>query len=105
MFVTGPDVLKTVTNEQVTAEELGGRPRTTRKSLLSRMALFEKLTSKRWPKSVVWSISLPANNREKPPVAVLWMNLTGSRRSAGYIGTRATPNTPYDMKELIHKHG
>ena len=55
MFVTGPDVVKTVTNEVVTAEELGGARRTPRNppSPMGRL----KTTSRRWPRSAAWSIS------------------------------------------------
>ena len=48
MFVTGPDVVKTVTNELVTAEELGGASTHTRKSSVADGAL--RTTSRRWPK-------------------------------------------------------
>lgn len=57
MFVTGPDVVKTVTNEQVTAEELGVHPPTPRSPAL-RTALL-KTTSRRWPKFAALSISCP----------------------------------------------
>ncbi len=67
MFVTGPDVVKTVTNEQVTAEELGGAMTHTRKSSRSLMGR-SKTMSRRWPKCGVWWISCRRHNREKPPV-------------------------------------
>jgi acetyl-CoA carboxylase carboxyltransferase component len=48
MFVTGPDVVKTVTNEIVTAEELGGASTHTKKSSVADGAL--RMTSRRWRK-------------------------------------------------------
>ncbi len=48
MFVTGPDVVKTVTNEVVTAEELGGASTHTRKS--ASPTAPSRTMSRRWPK-------------------------------------------------------
>ncbi|MEO0911059.1 MAG: carboxyl transferase domain-containing protein, partial [Pseudomonadota bacterium] len=66
MFVTGPDVVKTVTNEIVSAEELGGAKTHTSKSSVADDAFdndVEALISLRR-----FIDFLPLNNREKPPV-------------------------------------
>ena len=65
MFVTGPDVVKTVTNEIVTAEELGGARTHTTKSSVADGAFdndVEAMTELRRLFDF-----LPLNNREKPP--------------------------------------
>jgi propionyl-CoA carboxylase beta chain len=65
MFVTGPDVVKTVTNEHVTAEELGGA--TTHTANPRSPMRPSRTTWRRWPRCAGWSISC-RSNREKPPV-------------------------------------
>ena len=65
MFVTGPDVVKTVTNEIVTAEELGGAKTHTSKSSVADGAFendVEALSALRR-----FFDFLPLNNKEKPP--------------------------------------
>ena len=66
MFVTGPDVVKTVTNEQVTAEELGGALTHTRKSSVADAAFENDVEALIEVRRLV--DLLPLNNREKPPV-------------------------------------
>jgi propionyl-CoA carboxylase beta chain len=57
MFVTGPDVVKTVTNEVVTQEELGGATTHTTKSASPTMRL--KMTSRRCSRCAISSITCP----------------------------------------------
>jgi len=100
MFVTGPDVVKTVTHEEVTAEELGGAITHTSKSGVSDLAFesdVDALTKLRHFISY-----LPANNREKPPV---WPTDDSADRTEMSLDTLIPddPNKPYDMKELIVK--
>jgi propionyl-CoA carboxylase beta chain len=66
MFVTGPDVVKTVTNEVVTAEELGGATTHTRKSSVADGAFEDDVEALAEVRRLV--DFLPLNNREKPPV-------------------------------------
>jgi propionyl-CoA carboxylase beta chain len=66
MFVTGPDVVKTVTNEVVTAEELGGASTHTKKSSVADGAFENDVEALTEVRRLV--DFLPANNREKPPV-------------------------------------
>ena len=100
MFVTGPDVIKTVTHEEVTKQELGGAMTHNEKSgvahFVSRddaecLAMIRELFS-----------YLPSNNLEDPP-----------RRSTNDPWDRAStalnalvpedPQKPYDMKDAIHE--
>ncbi len=100
MFVTGPEVVKTVTNEIVTAEELGGARTHTSKSSVADGAFENDLEALLEVRRLV--DFLPLNNREKPPVRPL---RDDPKRVEPSLDTLipANPNTPYDMKELIQK--
>ncbi len=100
MFVTGPDVVKTVTHEVVTAEELGGAGTHSSKSGVADLAFdndVEALTRLR-----SFFNFLPANSRSKPPVRP---TPDHSDRAEPSLDTLIpdNPNKPYDMKELIVK--
>src|ERR671926_722205 len=66
MFVTGPDVARTVTNEVVTAEELGGAATHTQRSGVADLAFDNDVQALHEVRRLV--DFLPANNRAKPPV-------------------------------------
>lgn len=66
MFVTGPDVVKTVTNEIVTAEELGGARTHTQKSSVADATFDNDIETLEEVRRLF--DFLPLNNREKPPV-------------------------------------
>ena len=100
MFVTGPDVVKTVTNEQVTAEELGGAVTHTRKSSVADAAFENDVEALIEVRRLV--DLLPLNNREKPPVRPFFDEPGRLEPSLDTL-IPDNPNTPYDMKELIHK--
>jgi len=100
MFVTGPEVVKTVTHEEVTAEELGGATSHTGKSGVADLA-FENdvealLLTRRFFNY------LPLNNREKPPVRPSGDPAERLDRSLDTL-VPDNPNKPYDIKELIYK--
>ncbi|SDU00750.1 acyl-CoA carboxylase subunit beta [Stappia sp. ES.058] len=100
MFVTGPDVVKTVTNEVVTAEELGGAKTHTSKSSVADGAFdndVEALIALRR-----FMDFLPASNREKPPVREFFDDPARVELSLDTL-IPDNPNKPYDMKELIVK--
>jgi propionyl-CoA carboxylase beta chain len=100
MFVTGPDVVKTVTNEVVTAEELGGARVHAAKSGVADGAYendFETLTQMR--RLIDF---LPLSNREKPPTRPHFDDITREEPSLDRL-IPDNPNKPYDMKELIGK--
>ncbi|MEO0752580.1 MAG: acyl-CoA carboxylase subunit beta [Pseudomonadota bacterium] len=100
MFVTGPDVVKTVTNEQVTAEELGGASTHTKKSSVADGAFENDVEALAEVRRLV--DFLPASNREKPPVRPFFDDPDRMEMSLDTL-IPDNPNTPYDMKELIHK--
>ncbi|MEI4194764.1 acyl-CoA carboxylase subunit beta [Roseovarius sp. E0-M6] len=100
MFVTGPDVVKTVTNEQVTAEELGGASTHTRKSSVADAAFENDVEALAEVRRLV--DFLPLNNREKPPVRPFFDTPGRVEMSLDTL-IPDNPNMPYDMKELIHK--
>ncbi len=98
MFITGPDVVKTVTGEDVTLEELGGAMSHATKS---GVAAFVSPDEKSCLDDVKYLLSfLPSNNLEEPPLL-----------DTGDDPDRATPeltalmpdspNQPYDMKKVI----
>ena len=100
MFVTGPDVVKTVTNEQVTAEELGGATTHTRKSSVADGAFENDVEALAEVRRLV--DFLPANNRDMPPVRPFFDEPDRIEASLDTL-VPSNANTPYDMKELIHK--
>ena len=100
MFVTGPDVVKTVTNEVVTAEELGGASTHTKKSSVADGAFENDVEALREVRNLV--DFLPLNNREKPPVRPFFDDPARIDASLDTL-VPENPNTPYYMKELIHK--
>jgi len=102
MFVTGPDVVKTVTNEIVSAEELGGATTHTRKSSVADAAFENDVEALTEVRRLV--DFLPLNNREKPPVRPFF---DSPDRIEGSLDTLIpdNANTPYDMHELIRKLG
>ncbi|PWE28200.1 methylmalonyl-CoA carboxyltransferase [Pararhodobacter marinus] len=100
MFVTGPDVVKTVTNEIVTAEELGGASTHTKKSSVADGAFENDVEALIEVRRLV--DFLPLNNREKPPVRPFFDEPGRVEDSLDTL-IPDNPNTPYDMKELIHK--
>ena len=102
MFVTGPDVVKTVTNEVVTAEELGGASTHTKKSSVADGAFENDVEALIEVRRLV--DLLPLNNRQKPPVRPFFDDVNRIEDSLDTL-IPDNPNTPYDMKELINKLG
>ena len=100
MFVTGPDVVKTVTNEQVTAEELGGASTHTKKSSVADAAFENDVDALAEVRRLV--DFLPLNNQQKPPVRPFFDDVNRIDESLDTL-VPDNPNTPYDMKELIQK--
>ena len=100
MFVTGPDVVKTVTNEVVTQEELGGAVTHTTKSGVADVAFENDIEALLAVRDFV--DFLPASNREpvpERPSADPWDRVEDSLDTL----IPANANQPYDMHELIRK--
>ncbi|MDR1989475.1 MAG: acyl-CoA carboxylase subunit beta, partial [Acidobacteriaceae bacterium] len=99
MFVTGPDVIKTVTHEQVTKEELGGAMTHNEKSGVAHFAVDDDRECVALVRELL--SFLPSNNLDDPP-----------RRAPDEAADRAidaldrivpeSPNQPYDMVDVIH---
>jgi propionyl-CoA carboxylase beta chain len=100
MFVTGPDVVKTVTNEHVTAEELGGASTHTRKSSVADGAFENDVEALSEIRRLV--DFLPLSNRDKPPTRPFYDDPERVEESLDTL-IPDNPNQPYDMKELIVK--
>ena len=100
MFVTGPDVVKTVTHEEVTQEELGGASAHTAKSGVAHAAFENDAEALLYLRRFV--DFLPANNKEKPPVRPTPDSPNRVEMSLDTL-IPDNPNKPYDMKELIEK--
>jgi len=104
MFVTGPDVIRTVTHEQVTKEELGGAMTHNEKSGVAHfavdsdqecIALIRELLS-----------FLPNNNLDDPPrvpadASAETSAETEARADALESIVPSSPNQPYDMRDVI----
>jgi len=100
MYVTGPDVVKTVTNEIVTHEELGGASIHTTKSSISDGAFDNDVEALLQLRRLI--DFLPANNMEGVPE---WPTADDPQRRDMSLDTLVPDNAnqPYDMKELILK--
>ena len=100
MFVTGPDVVKTVTHETVTQEELGGAVTHSSKSGVADNAFENDVEALLQLRRMM--DFLPASNREKPPSRP---TADPADRPEPSLDTLIpdNPNKPYDMKELILK--
>ena len=98
MFITGPDVVKTVTGEEVTLEELGGARSHGSKS---GVATFVGPDERSVLDDVRYLFSfLPSNNLEEPP---FFESADDPGRLCPEVGDLipASPNQPYDMTEVI----
>jgi propionyl-CoA carboxylase beta chain len=100
MFITGPDVVKTVTGEEVTFEELGGAAA---HAVKSGVAHFVSADERTCLEDARYLISfLPQNNRERPPHTTA----TDPRdREDPELDTLIpdSPNKPYDMHDVIRR--
>ena len=100
MFLTGPDVLKTVTNEVVTAEELGGAKTHTTKSSVADGAFDNDMEALAEIRRLF--DFLPLNNREGVPERTFFDKHDRIDHSLDTL-VPENPNLPYDMKELVRK--
>ena len=100
MFVTGPDVVKTVTNEVVTAEELGGAKVHTSKSSIADGAYENDVEALLQIRRLM--DFLPANNQAGVPEIESFDDPSRLDRSLDTL-IPDNPNKPYDMGELIRR--
>lgn len=97
MFVTGPNVVKTVTHENVTAEELGGAQTHSSKSGVTHFACSNEAECIAYLKTLLSYV--PQNCEEEAP-RVPYTPGNESRKQLNTI-IPANPNQPYDMREVI----
>ncbi len=98
MFITGPDVIKTVTHEVVTKEELGGAMTHNSKSGVAHFACNNEEETLSMIRELL--SFLPSNYKENPPLVEC---TDDPEREDEKLQTLVpeNPNKPYDMKELI----
>ncbi len=100
MFVTGPDVVKTVTHEEVTHEQLGGAGTHTSKSGVADLAFENDVEALLELRRFI--DFLPRSNREGPPQRQTADSAERQEASLDSL-VPADPSKPYDMRELIVK--
>ncbi|WP_294083924.1 acyl-CoA carboxylase subunit beta [Proteiniphilum sp. UBA5384] len=100
MFVTGPDVVKTVTHEELTKEELGGANTHASKSGVAHFVGEDEEETLMMIRELL--SFLPSNNMEDPPIVPTQDSI---HRESPDLQTLIPddPNIPYDMKKLIEE--
>jgi len=98
MFITGPDVIKTVTHEEVTKESLGGAETHAGKSGVAHFTVQSEKDCLRMIRELMGF--LPSNNQEDAPFRTTTDDpLRRDKRLKDLVPDN--PNRPYDMKDLI----
>lgn len=98
MFVTGPDVIKTVTHEEVTKEDLGGAVTHNAKSGVAHMIAENDEQAMMMIREMM--SFLPLNNMEDPPIQTCTDDIKREDVHLDEI-VPDDPNKPYDMKDII----
>jgi propionyl-CoA carboxylase beta chain len=98
MFVTGPEVIKAVTHEEVTKEELGGAMTHNSKSGVAHFVAEDDEQAMMMMRELIGF--LPSNNMEDPPIAACKDDIYREEESLQTL-IPADPNKPYDMLQLI----
>ncbi len=98
MFVTGPEVIKTVTHEEVTKEELGGAMTHNKKSGVAHFTAEDDEQAMMMIRELMGY--LPLNNMEDPPRKPCTDDRNRTDPKLDSI-VPTDPNKPYDMKEII----
>ena len=98
MFVTGPDVIKTVTHEEVTKNELGGAMTHNSKSGVAHLAAEDEEMAMTMIRELI--SFMPSNNKEKPPIVPTADPVDRVDPQLDEI-VPADPNKPYDIKDII----
>lgn len=100
MFITGPDVIKTVTNEEVTFEELGGADTHASKSGVNHFTFESEASCLRFLREFL--DFLPSNNLDEAPQGPV--SDPADRLCRGLEDVvPANPNKPYDVTEVIRE--
>jgi len=99
MFVTGPDVIRTVTHEEVTKDELGGAMTHNAKSGVAHFAAPDDRACLRLIRELL--SYLPSNNLDEPPRMATSDPVDREDEALDRL-VPGSPNQPYDMLDLIH---
>ncbi|MBS1764765.1 MAG: acyl-CoA carboxylase subunit beta [Bacteroidetes bacterium] len=99
MFVTGPNVVKTVTHEEVSSEELGGASTHSTKSGVTHFSCANEMECIQYLKTLLSYI--PSNCEEMPP-SVDYAAGNEVRENLNKI-IPDNPNQPYDIREVIQQ--
>ena len=99
MFVTGPNVVKTVTHQEISSADLGGALIHGQKSGVAHFVLPNDILCLREVRRLI--NYLPSNNQQRPPILDLKDPLERTDPALDYL-IPANPNQTYDMKVLIH---
>ena len=100
MFITGPDVVRAVTHEDVDAETLGGAAVHCNQSGVAHFSADDETSVF---ENIRWLLSyLPSNNLTPPPYVVPTDNPQRETKALGEI-VPDQPQKPYDMREVIHE--
>lgn len=99
MFITGPDVIKTVTHEEVTKDELGGAMTHNAKSGVAHFAADSDEHALRITRELI--SFMPSNNMENPPFVP---TNDPSNRADEALNSMVpkSPSQPYDIRDIIH---
>ncbi|HOG76348.1 MAG TPA: acyl-CoA carboxylase subunit beta, partial [Candidatus Marinimicrobia bacterium] len=100
MFLTGPKIVKTVTHEDVTADELGGADVHASKSGITHFTYDDEQSLFAGMRELL--SYLPQNNMEEPPAIAPTDPVDRIDEELNYI-VPENPNKPYDMKEILAK--
>ncbi len=100
MFVTGPNVVKTVTHEEVTSEDLGGALTHATKSGVAHFALENEVECLEGIRELMGYI--PSNNLDDPPMRQTTDDVNRRDKELDTL-VPENPNKPYDMKNIIHR--
>jgi propionyl-CoA carboxylase beta chain len=100
MFVTGPDVIKTVTHEDVTKEKLGGADTHNSTSGVGHFTAADDAECLRMVRELL--SYLPQNNREDPPRRASSDPINRMDAALDTV-VPAESNQPYDIKDVIHR--
>lgn len=103
MFITGPDVIKTVTGEEVTFEDLGGASTHVSKSGVADLKLASEMEAIEAAK--IWLSYIPSNNLEKAPTVATGVSEEYYQQAAKELSSVVpeNPNQPYNISDVITK--
>ncbi len=100
MFITGPDVIKTVTHETVSKDDLGGAMTHNSKSGVAHFAADSDEHCLRLTRELLSFV--PSNNMEKPPFMATIDPVNRTDEKLNSVVPQSS-NQPYDIRDIIHK--